>query len=50
METGAIVAVTTHSGAAADTQTVRETVVEAGVAIAGLTTVTTDKEESELSG
>ncbi len=34
METGAIVAVTTHGGAAADTATVKETVVEAGVAIA----------------
>ena len=32
METGAIVAVTTHSGAAADTTTVIETVIEAGVA------------------
>jgi transposase len=49
METGAIVAVTTHSGAAADTQTVRETVVEAGVAIAGLTTVATDKEEYKVN-
>src|SRR5437660_8629343 len=36
METGAIVAVTTHGGAAADTATVRETVVEAGIAVAGL--------------
>jgi transposase len=34
METGAIVAVTTHGGAAADTATVKETVVEAGVAVA----------------
>jgi transposase len=49
METGAIVAVTTHSGATADTQTVRETVVEAGVAIAGLTTVATDKEEYKVN-
>src|SRR5260370_19555835 len=32
METGAIVAVTTHGGAAADTATVEMTVVEAGVA------------------
>jgi transposase len=36
METGAIVAVTTHSGAAADTATVKETVLEAGIAVAGL--------------
>jgi Transposase DDE domain len=36
METGAIVAVTTHGGAAADTATVEMTVVEAGVAVAGL--------------
>ena len=36
METGAIVAVTTHGGAAADTATVEETVMEAGVAVAGL--------------
>src|SRR5229473_5081633 len=36
METGAIVAVTTHGGAAADTATVEKTVVEAGVAVAGL--------------
>ena len=36
METGAIVAVTTHSGAAADTTTVIETVIEAGIAVADL--------------
>jgi DDE family transposase len=36
METGAIVAVTTHGGAAADTATVQETVVEAAIAVAGL--------------
>src|SRR5712664_3543227 len=36
METGAIVAVSTHGGAAADTATVEMTVVEAGVAVAGL--------------
>ena len=35
METGAIVAVTTHGGAAADTATVQETVIEAGIAVAG---------------
>src|SRR5882724_5776379 len=36
METGAIVAVTTHGGAAADTATVIETVIEAGIAVADL--------------
>jgi transposase len=36
METGAIVAVTTHGGAAADTATVKETVIEAAIAVAGL--------------
>ena len=36
METGAIVAVMTHGGAAPDTATVEETVIEAGVAVAGL--------------
>ena len=36
METGAIVAVTTHGGAASDTSTVEETVLEAAVAVAGL--------------
>jgi transposase len=38
METGAIVAVTTHGGAAGDTATVAETVMEAGVAVAALLT------------
>ena len=38
METGAIVAVTTHAGAAADTATVEATVTEAGVAVAELVT------------
>src|SRR6202166_164433 len=36
METGAIVAVTTHGAPAADTATVKETVIEAGIAVAGL--------------
>src|SRR5450432_2006927 len=36
MATGAIVAVTTHRGAAADTTTVQETVIEAGIAVAEL--------------
>jgi len=38
METGAIVAVTTHGGAVADTTTVEATVIEAGVAVAELIT------------
>jgi transposase len=36
METGAIVAVTTHGGASADTATIEETVIEAGLAVAEL--------------
>src|SRR3984893_4542193 len=36
METGAIVAVTKHGGATADTATVKETVIEAGIAVASL--------------
>jgi transposase len=36
METGAIVVVTTHGGAAADTATIEATVIEAGIAVAGL--------------
>ena len=39
MKTGAIVAVTTHGGAAADTTTVTETVMEAGVVVAELIAV-----------
>jgi transposase len=38
METGAIVAVTTHGGAAADTATMEATVIEAGAAVAELVT------------
>ncbi len=41
METGAIVAVTTHGGAAADTTTVTETVIEASLALAELLDVQT---------
>jgi transposase len=41
METGTIVAVTTHGGAVADTATVEETVIEAGVAVAALVAETT---------
>jgi transposase len=36
MESGAIVAVTTHGGAAADTATVQETVIDAAIAVAEL--------------
>jgi transposase len=36
METGAIVAVTTHGGASADTETVQETVIDAAIAVAEL--------------
>jgi len=36
MQTGAIVAVTTHGGAAADTTTIQETVIEAAIAVAEL--------------
>ena len=48
METGAIVAVTTHGGAAADTATVIETVIEAGIAVAGLTDEKTPEGKYEM--
>jgi transposase len=48
METGAIVAVTTHGGAAADTTTVQETVIEAGIAVAGLIAEQTPEGEYEV--
>ena len=48
METGAIVAVTTHGGAAADTATVQETVIEAGIAVAGLVAEKTPEGEYEV--
>ena len=48
METGAIVAVTTHGGAAADTATIEETVIEAGVAVAGLVAETTPEGNYEV--
>jgi transposase len=48
METGAIVAVTTHSGAAADTQTVQETVAEAVIAVAELIGVATPEGNYEV--
>ena len=49
METGAIVAVTTHSGAAADTATVKETVIEAGVAVAELIAEPTPEGKFEVN-
>ncbi len=45
METGAILAVTTHGGASADTATVQETVIEAGRAVADL--ITTESTEGK---
>ena len=48
METGAIVAVTTHGGAVADTATVEATVIEAGVAVAGLITAKTPEGKHEV--
>jgi transposase len=48
METGAIVAVTTHGGAVADTATVQETVIEAGVAVAELIAETTPEGKYEV--
>jgi transposase len=48
MKTGAIVAVTTHGGAAADTATVEETVIEAGVAVAGLVAEATPEGSYEV--
>ncbi len=48
METGAIVAVTTHGGAAADTATVEMTVLEAAVEVAGLIAEVTPKGEYKV--
>ena len=48
METGAIVAVTTHSGAAADTATMKETLIEAGIAVAGLLAEKTPEDKYEV--
>src|SRR5580658_10149981 len=45
METGAIIAVTTHGGAAADTATIQETVIEAALAVAGLIAAPTPEGE-----
>jgi transposase len=48
METGAIVAVTTHGGAAADTTTIQETVIEAAIAVAELIAERTPEGEYEV--
>jgi hypothetical protein len=47
-EAGAIVAVTTHGGAAADTVTVQETVIEAAIAVADLIAENTPEGEYEV--
>ena len=49
MQTGAIVAVTTHGGAAADTETISGTVCEAGVAVAELIQEKTSHGEYKVS-
>ena len=48
METGAILAVTSHGGAAADTATIQQTVLEAGVAVAELIDVATPEGTYEV--
>jgi transposase len=48
METGAIVAVTSHGGATADTATVEATVLEAGAAVAELITAELPKGQYQL--
>jgi transposase len=48
MESGAIVAVTTHGGAAADSATARETLCEAGEAVAALIAVPTARGRYEV--
>jgi len=48
METGAIVAVTTHGGAVADTATVEQTVLEAGMAVAGVSAEKTPEGEYKV--
>src|SRR4051812_8975179 len=49
METGAIVAVTTHGGAAADTTTIQDTVIEAALAVTELITERTPEGEYEVN-
>ena len=48
METGVIVAVTTHGGAAADTATITETVMDAAIAVADLIAEKTPEGEYEV--
>ena len=48
METGAIVTVTTHGGAASDTATITETVMDAAIAVADLITEKTPEGEYEV--
>jgi transposase len=48
MQTGAIVAVTTHGGAAADTATIEETVIEAGITVAELSAEKTSAGKYEV--
>ena len=48
MQTGAIVAVTTQGGAAADTETIQQTVCEAGMAVAGLIAERTSEGEYQV--
>ena len=48
METGAIVAVTTHGGAAADTATIQETVIDAAIAVADLMDEKTARGKEEV--
>jgi transposase len=48
MQTGAIVAVTTHGGAAADTATVKQTVIDAAIAVADLIAEKTPEGEYEV--
>ncbi len=43
MDSGAIVAVTTHGGAEADTATIQQTVAEAGIAVAELIAVQSEE-------
>jgi transposase len=49
MGTGAIVAVATHGGAAADTATIEATVMEAGIAVAGLIAEKTPEGKYEVN-
>jgi len=48
METGAIVTVTTHGGAASDTATITETVMDAAIAVADVITEKTPEGEYEV--